>query len=151
MPDGLERGGSSLLACCVDLQRLGGLTDALARLKNAAAAAKRRRHSVHQIELHKPLLCVVLVVTHGWRQWRRRGNIRRCTFALWQMAEHMRLDLMADPRSFAVAARRQLTHKWRQLLADQDAEQPDQRKDRGAWGAHLEQALNHTDQQAGAK
>lgn len=55
MPDGLERGGSSLLACCVDLQRLGGLTDALARSKNAAAVAKRRRHGVDQIELRRPI------------------------------------------------------------------------------------------------
>lgn len=106
---------------------------------------------MHQIELYGPLLCVVLVVTREWRHWRRRRHIRRCTFALGQLAEHMRLDLMADPRGFAMAAGRQLAHKWRQLLADQDAKQPDQRNDRRRWRAHVEQAIDHTDQQAGAK
>ncbi|QTK81595.1 Hypothetical protein AT6N2_L0706 [Agrobacterium tumefaciens] len=66
------------------------------------------------------------------------------------MAEHMRFDLVdpGDCRRFFADNR--LRERY-DLLSNQNAEQTDERDDGRRGGAHVEQAVNNADQQAGAK
>src|SRR6266850_6842610 len=68
-----------------------------------------------------------------------------------QEAENVRRDLRLVPRRGELRARHHVLGQRDDLLAYENAEQPNQRHHGRRWRAHVEQAVDDADQEAGAE